>query len=48
MQSKQISFRIPDCEFKTLEQYAKERGRTKSDVLREFIRSLESRLKDRP
>ncbi len=39
----QINFKLPDCELETLERYATTRGRKKSDVLREFIRSLEAK-----
>ncbi len=43
MESKQINFRLPEIELQILDRYAKSRGRTRSDVLREFIRSLEEK-----
>lgn len=35
-----LSIRIEDSEMKLLIKYAKKTGRTKTDVIREFIRSL--------
>ncbi|KAM3099763.1 ribbon-helix-helix protein, CopG family [Phormidesmis sp. 146-35] len=39
---KSLFFRLTDEEFKQLEAYCKKKKRTKSDVLRELIRSLDS------
>jgi len=38
----QLSIRIEDSEMKLLNQYSKKTGRTKTDVIREFIRSLKN------
>ena len=38
---KQICIRIPSHELEILDRYAKKTMRTKSDILREFIRSLQ-------
>jgi len=35
-----ITFRVPEEEFRILTEYAERVARSKSDVLREFIRSL--------
>jgi predicted DNA-binding protein len=43
MSEKQLSIRIPEHEMKILEQYAKKAKRTKTDVIREFIRTLEAK-----
>lgn len=43
MERQQISLRLPAIELEILDRYAKSRGRTRSDVLREFIRSLEGK-----
>jgi hypothetical protein len=43
MEKKLINARITKSEFATLDAYAKKEGRTKTDVLRELIRSLERR-----
>ena len=37
---RRLDFRVEDYEFGFLETYCKELGRTKTDVLREFLRSL--------
>ena len=37
---KQVCIRIPSHELEILDRYAKKTMRTKSDILREFIRSL--------
>jgi len=37
---KSIFFRLTDKEFEKLEFYCEETGRTKSDVLRELIRTI--------
>ncbi len=42
MAKTQLNLRIEDLEMKILEKYAKKTGRTKTDILREFIRSLKS------
>jgi predicted DNA-binding protein len=36
----QLSARIKESEMKILEKYAQKTGRTKTDIVREFIRSL--------
>ena len=41
MQQKVITFRLPENEFRLLTRHAAETQRTKTDVLREFIRGLE-------
>jgi predicted DNA-binding protein len=41
MEKKLINARITKSEFSILDAYAKKEGRTKTDVLRELIRSLE-------
>jgi predicted DNA-binding protein len=40
---KRLDFRIEEHEFQVLEEYCKAVGRTKTDVLRELIRSLKSK-----
>lgn len=40
MTSKQLNVRLPDIELEILEDYCAEHKRTKTDVIREFIRSL--------
>jgi predicted DNA-binding protein len=42
---KSIFFRLTDEEFENLETYCKSTGRSKSDVLRELIRSLKIKKK---
>ena len=42
--TRMINIRVTDDEAKLLAEYAKETGRTQTDVLREFIRSLNSKL----
>ncbi len=42
---KRLDFRIEEFEFEILEDYCKSVGRTKSDVLRELIRSLKPNIK---
>ena len=44
MNNKILNVRIPQNEFDTLEIYARRHERTQSDVVREFIRSLERKL----
>ena len=41
MNQKQLCIRIPDQELKVLDIYARQTGRTKTDIIREFIRSLQ-------
>ncbi|MBW4449278.1 MAG: ribbon-helix-helix protein, CopG family [Spirirestis rafaelensis WJT71-NPBG6] len=42
---KSVFFRLTDEEFTNLESYCEETGRSKSDVLRELIRSLKTKRK---
>jgi len=42
---KRLDFRIEEFEFEILEEYCNAVGRTKTDVLRELIRSLKSKRK---
>lgn len=39
-----LSIRLPETEMKVLEQYCQIAQRTKTDVIREFIRSLSQKL----
>lgn len=41
-----LFIRLADKEFELLERYCMQEQRTKSDVVRELIRSLESKIKD--
>lgn len=43
MDKRQINFRLPVREAEVLDRYCQATGRSRSDVLREFIRSLERR-----
>ena len=43
-----FSFRLPRAEADLLARHAEATGRTKTDLLREFIRSLETRETSRP
>ncbi|MDJ0714795.1 MAG: ribbon-helix-helix protein, CopG family [Prochloraceae cyanobacterium] len=43
MPEKQLHIRVTESEMKILERYAKRTQRTKSDIVREFIRSLKER-----
>jgi predicted DNA-binding protein len=45
---KRVDIRIPEIEFQLLENYCKLTGRTKTDVLRELIRSLKRKLPKSP
>lgn len=45
--AKNINFQPNDEERDILREYCKQEGRTQSDVLREFIRSLKKKLKTR-
>ena len=38
------SFRLEEYELKILRKYAKKSGRTQTDIVRELIRSLETKL----
>ncbi|AFZ42893.1 hypothetical protein PCC7418_0670 [Halothece sp. PCC 7418] len=40
MAKTQLNLRIEESEMRILERYAKKTGRTKTDILREFIRCL--------
>jgi predicted DNA-binding protein len=42
---KRLDFRLEESELEILETYCKAVGRTKSDVLREMIRSLKTKKK---
>ncbi|MEH2360712.1 ribbon-helix-helix protein, CopG family [Nostoc sp.] len=41
---KQLNIRIPEKEMDVLERYCKQTSRTKTDVLRELIRSLSKKV----
>ncbi|MGK7875729.1 MAG: ribbon-helix-helix protein, CopG family [Xenococcaceae cyanobacterium] len=43
MNEKQLCIRIPEQELKILDRYAKKTKRTKTDIIREFIRSLDKK-----
>ncbi|HAJ60694.1 MAG TPA: CopG family transcriptional regulator [Cyanobacteria bacterium UBA8543] len=43
MPNKQLNLRIPDIELKILERHVKRTKRTKTDIIREFIRSLDNK-----
>ena len=45
MCQKQINIRVPAHELKILDSYAKQTQRTKTEILREFIRSLNPQIK---
>lgn len=40
----QINLKLPEFEYQILEDYAERTGRSKTDILREFIRSLKDSL----
>jgi predicted DNA-binding protein len=44
MQESHLSIRMPTAEMSVLEQYCKKYQRTKTDVVREFIRSLADKI----
>ena len=44
MNEKTLNVRLPESEFLLLARYAAETGRTKTDVVRELLRSLEQKL----
>jgi predicted DNA-binding protein len=41
---KRVDVRLPEHEFKILEEYCKVTGRTKTEVVRELVRNLRRRL----
>jgi hypothetical protein len=41
-----VNFQVPDAEARLLKEYCKQVSRTKSDVLREFVRSLASKIQE--
>jgi hypothetical protein len=43
MNQKSLNIRLPENEFAALARYAAQTGRTKTEIMREFIRSLELR-----
>ena len=43
MHEKTLNVRMPDNEILILARYAKATGRTKTEIIREFVRSLEMR-----
>lgn len=43
MASKQLNLRVPDIELEILERYCERYQRSKTDVIREFIRSLQDK-----
>ena len=45
MCQKQINIRVPAHELEILDSYAKQTKRTKTEILREFIRSLTTEVK---
>jgi predicted DNA-binding protein len=44
MSLKQLNIKVPTQELKILEAFADQTARTKTDIIREFIRSLEDQL----
>lgn len=40
----QINLKLPEFEYQILEDYAKKTGRSKTEILREFIRSLKDSI----
>ena len=40
-----VNIRLPESEKGIIKQYCKENDRTETDLIREFIRSLEAKLK---
>jgi predicted DNA-binding protein len=47
MALKQLNIKIPEQELRLLEALASKTERTKTDIIREFIRSLESKVRSR-
>jgi Ribbon-helix-helix protein, copG family len=44
MSLKQLNVKIPEQELRILEAFAEKTERTKTDIIREFIRSLQSKV----
>jgi predicted DNA-binding protein len=44
MSLKQLNVKIPEQELKILEAFAEKTERTKTDIIREFIRSLHTKI----
>jgi predicted DNA-binding protein len=44
MSLKQLNVKIPEQELRILEAFADKTERTKTDIIREFIRSLQSKI----
>lgn len=44
MAVKQLNIKIPEQELKVLAEFSEKTSRTKTDILREFIRSLSSSI----
>jgi predicted DNA-binding protein len=44
MSLKQLNVKIPEQELRILEAFAEKTERTKTDIIREFIRSLQSKI----
>jgi hypothetical protein len=44
MSLKQLNIKIPEQELRILEAFANKTERTKTDIIREFIRSLQSKI----
>ncbi len=44
MSLKQLNVKIPEQELRILEAFAEKTERTKTDIIREFIRSLHSKI----
>jgi predicted DNA-binding protein len=42
---KHLAIRLPEQELETLKAYCEQEGRTQSEVLREYIRSLKKKVK---
>jgi predicted DNA-binding protein len=40
-----VNIRLPESEKEIIKQYCKENDRTETDLIREFIRGLEAKLK---
>ena len=43
MSQKQLNIRVPEHELTILSRYARKTKRTKTDIIREFIRSLQTK-----
>lgn len=46
MNEKTFNIRLPESEFRLLARYAAQTGRTKTEIVREFIRSLEAMARE--